>query len=233
MKKKNILIVEDEQIIAENLRIILIKYGYNFVDIAMDDVEAQDLFAKTCYQLVLMDINLGCHSSIDGIDLIKLLSQEYNFSYLYITANADKKTLEKAKSTNPIGYVVKPFIHTSIYANVEIALNSFKEEACFTFSNKGMHQQILLSKITCIKADGSYIKIHSLLDDCYLVRKTLTQFKELYNNEFIRIHKSLLINISYIESYNSKTVNVNGERLPLGRAYKSSFLEEIKGLSFL
>jgi DNA-binding LytR/AlgR family response regulator len=233
MKNSKILIVEDQQIIAEYLRVILIEHGYNFVDIAIDDVEAQDLFAKTCYQLVLMDINLGYNSTMDGIDLIKILSQKHTFSFLYITANADKKTVEKAKSTNPIGYVVKPFVQTSIYANVEMALSSLKEETCFTFLNKGMQQQILLSKITYIKADGSYIKIHSLLDESYLVRKTLTEFEELYANEFIRIHKSLLINTSYIESYNSTTVFVNGVRLPLGRAYKSSFLEKIKDLSFL
>ena len=232
MSDKKILIVEDEQIIAENLRYILNEYNYNNVDVAIDDIEAHSLFQNTCYDLVLMDINLGDASTVDGIDLIKQLKKKYTFAFIYVTANADKKTVEKAKSTKPDGYIVKPFINVSIYANVEMAFNTLKEEAFFAHIQKGMQQKIPLATITHIKADGAYIHIHTKNDNTYFARKSLLEFKALHPDNFIRIHKSILINREYINAYTSQIVKINNLKLPLGRAYKQTFLEQIKGMSF-
>jgi len=232
MKNKKILIVEDEQIIAENLRFILNEYGYHFVDVAMDVAETNSFFENTLYDLVLMDINLGDTSIMDGIDLIKLLSIKYSFVYLYVTANADEKTVDKAKETSPIGYIVKPFIKTSIYANVEMALNTLKKELFFSYINKGMQYRISLSKITYIEADGAYAQINTLNGTKNFIRKSLIDITELYPSVFIRIHKSFLINKQHIQGCTSQSVKINNTKLPLGRAYKQCFEEQIKEVSF-
>lgn len=232
MKYRKILIVEDEQIIAENLRFILLEYNYKNIDIAIDSAEAIQLFEKTSYDLVLMDINLGDFSAIDGIDLIKTLKKKHSFVFIYITANADKQTVEKATTTKPFCYIVKPFIKTSIYANVTMALNSLKKEKFFSSSQKGMQHKIAISKIIYIKADGSYINITTLKDKNHFVRKSLTEFNELYPNIFIRIHKSILINKNYIQAHTSQIVKINNEKLPIGRTYKQNFLNQIKNLNF-
>ena len=226
LKNKKILIVEDEAIIALNLKFILDEYGYNSVDIAMDSDETQSLFTKTLYDLVLMDINLGDHSTIDGIDLIHILSKKYPFLYMYITANADEKTVEKTKGTNPLAYIVKPFIKSSIYANVEIALSKLNDEVTFTFLHKGIQKEVPISHITHVEADGSYITLHTLLGDQYLIRKSLSDFSQLFPTFFSRIHKSILVNKNYIQEYTSQFVKVNNHKLPLGRTYKQSFLEQ-------
>jgi len=235
LKNKKILIVEDEQIIAENLRFILNEYKYTSVSVAMDAVEAQNLFEKTPFDLVLMDINLGDDSPIDGVDLIQLLSKKYSFVFIYITANADEKTIEKVKSTNPMGYLVKPFINESIYASVEIALNHLIKQTYFSFVDKGIHRQILLSEITYVKADGSYINIYTLKGKTYFLRISLASLFESYATIFIRIHKSILINKNHIIGYTSQAIKLKTSphiTLPLGRFYKKEFLEKIKGLSF-
>ncbi len=223
-----ILIVEDEQIIAENLRFILNEYGYSFVDVAMDKDEAIHLFEKNNYDLVLMDVNLGMASSSDGIDLIKELKKKYSFIFIYVTANADTNTVEKAKETNPAGYIVKPFVNSSIYANVEIALNTFKKEEYFTYIHKGMQQQILLSNVTYIKADGSYIHIYMDDKSKHFVRKSIAEFGEAHQNNFIRIHKSLLVNLDHVQAYTSRVVQIDEEKLSLGRTYKKNFLLAMK-----
>ncbi len=230
---KKILIVEDEQIIAENLRFILNEYGYTFVDVAADADEAKQLFEEKNYHLVLMDINLGETSAMDGIDLIKYLSKLYVFSFIYITANADEKTVSRATQTKPSGYIVKPFINSSIYANVEIALNTLEKEKCFSFVHKGIQQKILISEITYIKSDGSYANIHALNGNTHLIRMTLAECLELYPSVFIRTHKSILINKHNIQGYTSQSVKVNDETLPLGRTYKEYFLQQIKDIPFL
>ncbi|MCG8882227.1 response regulator [Tenacibaculum finnmarkense] len=223
MTDKKILIVEDEQIIAENLRYILNEYGYQYVDVAIDAIETFELFKKNSYDLVLMDINLGDLSTLDGIDLVKQLSEKYTFIFMYVTANADKKTVEKAKSTNPSGYIVKPFNNEAIYANVAIALNTLKEELFFLHIEKGMQLKIPLSTITYIKADGAYIHIHCCNEKKYFARKSLSNFDKLHPNFFIRTHKSYLINPFYIKTYTSQTIKIKNQTLPLGRAYKLNF----------
>ncbi|AUC83204.1 response regulator transcription factor [Lacinutrix sp. Bg11-31] len=233
MKNKKILIVEDEQIIAENLRLILNEYGYNFVDVAMDVEETEAFFKNTSYDLVLMDINLGETSIIDGIDLIKILLQEHSFVYIYVTANADKKTIDKAKKTSPVGYIIKPFIKTSIYANVEMALSTLNKQQVFNHSYKGRKQQILISDIAYIAADGAYIKIITLDNKTHFSRKSLLDFYDEFPEMFIRVHKSNLINKHHLQSYSSQIVKVNNEDIPLGRMYKQNFLDQIKDLSFL
>lgn len=235
MKDSKILIVEDEQIIAENLRFILNEYGYHHVDVSIDAAETKSLFEQTTYDLVLMDINLGDTSTIDGIDLIKWLVKKYSFIFMYVTANADEKTVQKAKETQPAGYIIKPFINVSIYANVEIALNSLnslKNKDSFTYTNKGMQYQVLLSEITHIKADGSYIHIYMVNEDQHFVRKSLFEFNQQYATIFIRIHKSILINKYHVQGYTSQSVKINEKKLPLGRTYKQYFIEQIKGISF-
>lgn len=228
MKNKNILIVDDELIIAENLRLILNEHGYNCVDVSCNANEVKELFTKTSYQLVLMDINLGENSTIDGVDLINDLIQKYSFIYIYITANADQKTIEKVKNTQPFSYIIKPFISSTIYANIEIALNSINDTNYFTYTKKGVKHDLLLSAITYIEADGVYINIYTFKGEKHFVRKYLNEFLQLYSNTFIRIHKSILINRSNIQSYNSQFVSINDKKLPIGRAYKQNFLQQIQ-----
>lgn len=235
MKNSKILIVEDEQIIAENLRFILNEKGYSFVDVAIDINETQDLFKKTSYDLVLMDINLGEYSKMDGIELIKWLTNKYTFAFLYVTANADEKTVQKAKTTNPEGYIVKPFVNASIYANVEIVLSAVKKEKSFSFVHKGMQQKVLIAEIAYIKSDGSYANIHLLDGNKHLIRMSLAECLEINFNTFIRIHKSILVNKDHILGYTSQAVNIKNLeniKLPLGRTYKQVFIEKIKGVSF-
>ncbi len=232
MKHKKILIVEDEQIIAENLRLILNENGYTFVDVAMDVEETTSLFKKNTYDLVLMDINLGDNSPMNGIELIKWLAKIYSFSFLYVTANTDENTIKKAKVTNPAGYIVKPFVSASIYANVAIVLNSIKQEDIFSFFNKGMQQKVLLTDIAYLEADGAYVYIYTLKNTKYLIRKSLLEFKDLYPSAFLRIHKSILINKQHIQGYTSQSVQINGQKLPLGRAFKQQFIMQIKETTF-
>lgn len=235
IENSKILIVEDEQIIAENLRFILQEKGYNFVDVAIDVDETKDLFKKNTYDLVLMDINLGEYSDVDGVDLIIWLTKKYDFSFLYVTANADEKTVEKAKTTKPSGYIIKPFVNASIYANVAIVLNAINKEKYFHFINNGIPQKTLISEITYMKSEGVYVIIHLLNGHTQLIRTTLSECLEKISSPFIRIHKSIIVNKNHVIGYTSTTVSIketNDLKLSLGRTYKPVFLEKIKDLSF-
>jgi AraC-like DNA-binding protein len=119
-----ILVVEDEVLIARDLRNILVKEGYEVI-ININTVEA----AIACIEehnptLVLIDINLN--QLKDGIDLGAYLLAKSTIPYIYITSYANKMTLDKAQDTRPYGYIIKPFRPETITATVSIVLNNFK-----------------------------------------------------------------------------------------------------------
>ncbi|MBW4617911.1 MAG: EAL domain-containing protein [Cyanosarcina radialis HA8281-LM2] len=121
-----ILIVEDELIAAENIARNLRKQGYEVVAI-VDSGEAAILTAaKTNPDLVLMDIML--HGEIDGVVATEKIATHLQIPVIYMTAYADDATLERAKETNPYGYLTKPFKPQDLRTTIEIALQRHKTD---------------------------------------------------------------------------------------------------------
>ncbi len=123
MGNPRILIVEDEAIVAFDLKKILEKIGYDVPCIAVSFEEIISCLEKTEIDLILMDIYLS--EEKDGIDVVKYLNSEYQLPVIYITGHSDMDTFRRAKSTNPFGFIVKPFNERDLKLNIEIALNSY------------------------------------------------------------------------------------------------------------
>lgn len=122
MKKQiNILIVEDELIIANDIKIALEKFGYNIVDIVRKGESAIQIVEKTNLDLVLVDIML--EGKLDGIDITDTIQQRYNIPVIYITAYSNHRRINKAKLTAPYGYITKPFEDKELYYSIEMALH--------------------------------------------------------------------------------------------------------------
>ncbi len=124
MKKKHILIVEDERIVSADIRISLQKFGFAISGTAVSGEEAIKKAEKLKPDLVLMDIILK--DKMDGIDAATLISSRFDIPVVYLTAHADDKTLERAKITEPFGYLLKPFDDKDLHTTVEMALYKHK-----------------------------------------------------------------------------------------------------------
>ena len=122
-----ILIIEDELIIAENMKKMLHDLGYEVTGIACDKNEAVQLLNKEIPDIALVDIKLR-HGD-DGIELANSIKEEYNIPVIFITSFSDKDTIERAKFVKPGGYIVKPFEKKDLYTSIEIALFNFSGEA--------------------------------------------------------------------------------------------------------
>lgn len=107
MEKKKILIVEDELVIALDIKYTLESEGYDVIDIVATSEEAIKSIKEIKPDLLLMDIIL--EGPQNGIELTKMIQKEYNIPVLYITALIDNKTYEDAEKTKPICYLVKPY----------------------------------------------------------------------------------------------------------------------------
>ena len=117
MNNLNILIVEDESLVALELSSSITNHGYHVVDYVTTPKMALESLQKEKINLILMDINLS--AEIDGIDLYKSLNS--NIPIIYLTAYQDEDTISKAVTTDPLGYLIKPYNENELYALLKLA----------------------------------------------------------------------------------------------------------------
>ncbi|BAZ52861.1 two-component hybrid sensor and regulator [Nostoc sp. NIES-4103] len=126
MTNINILIVEDEAIVAKDLGNRLKRFGYTVPAIASSGQEAINKALEIRPDLVLMDIRLK--GEMDGVEAAQEIHKYLDIPIIYLTAYADEHTLERAKITEPFGYLLKPFKERELQTNIEIALTKHKLE---------------------------------------------------------------------------------------------------------
>ena len=120
MNNSNILIVEDNNIVMLELKDKLFEMGYNVVDTASSAVEAIEKAEKHYPDLTMIDIRLK--GEMDGIDAAAIIKKELDIPIVYLTAPTDNDTLQRAKLTEPFGYIIKPFEERELYSTIEMAL---------------------------------------------------------------------------------------------------------------
>ena len=120
MAKIQILIVEDDGIIAKDIQNTLEGLGYAVAAITSNAEGAIEKAAETQPDLVLMDIML--EGDMDGVEAAEQIRDRFGIPVVYLTAHADEKTLHRAKTTGPYGYILKPFNEMELHTNIEIAL---------------------------------------------------------------------------------------------------------------
>lgn len=126
MAKVKILVVEDEYSQAELIQDILINFEYDVPVVVPSGEEAIEKAEQTCPDLVLMDITLK--GEMDGIEAAKQIRDRYNIPVIYLTGHAEEDLLQRAKITEPFGYILKPFKAEELHTTVEMALYKHKTE---------------------------------------------------------------------------------------------------------
>jgi CheY-like chemotaxis protein len=127
-RKKQILIVEDEGLIAADICGKLEQLGYRSAAIASSGEDALRRARSTEFDLVLMDIRL--EGELDGIATAQTFKDEMRIPVVYMTALSDPATLDRAKDTGPYGYLCKPVTEGALSSAVEIALQKHALETC-------------------------------------------------------------------------------------------------------
>jgi two-component system, response regulator PdtaR len=120
MSNTKIMLVEDEVIVAADVRHRLEGMGYQVTGIVDKGEDAIEKAGETRPNLVLMDIVLK--GEMDGIEAAQKIRELYDIPIIYLTAYSDEKTLERAKITEPFGYVLKPFEDREIQSAIEMAI---------------------------------------------------------------------------------------------------------------
>ena len=156
MKKTKILIVEDESIVALDIKRTLEKFNYEVTNTAINYSEAINSVISNKPDLILMDVNLG--KSKDGIDTVKEIKMLNDIPVIYLTAFCDEETISRAIETKPVSYLIKPFKQDELKSNIMLGL--YKNRViCDTQNDKKM---ISLGENYYFEKDKSELYYNSL-----------------------------------------------------------------------
>lgn len=152
MKNKKILIVEDEPITAEDLKLALENLKYEIAGIEEQGKTAIERAVKLKPDIILMDVML--EGEIDGIETAMRIKKQIDVPIIYITAYADNDTIKRAIKTEPYGYIIKPFKKLELKSAIEIALHKHQKEKSLEDLSLGLVE----SKRSMSKRQGEIIE---------------------------------------------------------------------------
>ncbi len=119
MNIHRVLVVEDDRLIARDIALQLSELGYQPLGPASSGEQAIEMTAQLLPDLVLMDVHLG--SAMTGITAAQAIHNQFGVPSIYLSAFADQASLERAKQTQPVGYLSKPFTETELRKVIETA----------------------------------------------------------------------------------------------------------------
>ena len=187
MYNLNILIVEDESLLALELSTSIKNYGYNVVDYVTTISETKKDMKTKSIDLIIMDINL--RDNLDGIDLYSTLNTDA--FVIYLTAYKDEKTIAKAVQTEPLGYLIKPHKEGELLALLKLAeikiqekltknentnLVSLSNEYSFNMKNEMLYHYSSFVKLSVkklkllkllIEANGEVVSFQTIEEELY------------------------------------------------------------------
>lgn len=127
MEHGKVLIVEDENIVALDLKRRLSRLGYSVVGMAAHADQAIALIEDYHPDIILMDIHIRGHT--DGIDVARLVAEKYQIPVIFLTAYSEDATLARASATKPYGYLLKPFSERELHAAIQVALERYAADS--------------------------------------------------------------------------------------------------------
>ncbi len=226
-----ILIGEDDILIAEHLKDILQSFKYEVIAIEHNKEDILEKIDSTKPDIALLDIRMK--EKYDGVEIGEYILQNYNFPIIYITAHSDKDIIEKALKTKPSGYIIKPFKPMDVYTAMQIAVENFRnrtKENCLIIKTKYKNVKVPYYNILFLKSDNNYIDIQTSSKK-YVERTTLEKLQaKLNSNNFIRIHRSYIVNVNNVNEFMLDKVVLNKYILPVSRKYRDKIKKHFDNL---
>ena len=218
----HILIVEDELLISEAARRMLINSGYQVIGVADNVSDARQMIsAADKIDLVLLDIDLSDEAS--GLDLGLELKNNHDIPFIYLTSYDDPNTIKYAAATSPEAYLIKPYAQEDLYATIEmIRARNASTTKLVTVKEDDLDTQIQSSDILFMSANHNNVEI-TTDKKMYVIRHSLESFlKEVNDENLVRVHRSYAVNLMKVDAINGQHVIIGNTKCPLSRNYKKT-----------
>lgn len=198
-----ILVVEDQALTAENIKITLQDEGHTIVGIAKNYTEVVMAVMKHRPELIIMDIELE-NSEHDGIDTIAEIRSITNIPVIFLTGKDDTETFSKASATHPEGFLLKPFKPRDLVNQVELVRSRVLShnavpDIIYVFANRS-HIRVKRNEVIFLQADRVFTSIYRHhVPEPLLVTVNIGHFcKQFPEPHFYRLSQSLMINLNFL-----------------------------------
>ena len=257
-----ILIVEDQNVVAFGIKKALTLLGYETAGMLTHGEDVLPFLVKNHNSVDLILLDIGLAGTMNGYETAIQVNKSYDIPIIYLTGQLDEESFNKAFSSKFASYMTKPFEATDLGREIKTTLfnyrlakankpiqtitlegkdDSFIEEDYILINKHFAYERVKVKSIFWIKSVKEYCDV-KLEDGVYVVREPLKNIIEILNNsannQFIRIHRSFVINLQYASSLLNQTqeivmTNQSGKtigKIPVGRNYKQNFLDRFNKL---
>jgi DNA-binding LytR/AlgR family response regulator len=229
-----------------NASILLVEYGYSVVGHYSNASDALEFLKTNTVDIALIDIQLK--NGIDGVALAGILQNQFQTPIVFLTSNVDDATFDRAKEMHPFAFLPKPIIPLDLKRAIALTINhisgktaeaadtSYPNETFISLSDRifvhhgDKRVKILLETILYIEAERNYCRIVTSSKE-YLLSMPMKSLEEsLPHNQFQRIHRSHIINLSHIDALDDHSVMIGLKSLTISKSYQQQLMQRIKSI---
>ncbi|MFW5658888.1 MAG: LytR/AlgR family response regulator transcription factor [Bacteroidota bacterium] len=239
--RQHILIVEDNLLTAEGIRVVLEDAGLGQTSVVSRGESVLPWLEHNQADVILMDVRLD--GDMTGIEAVKALEGSTQAPIIYLTANQDKETLQQALDTNPAAFISKPFKEVDLISAVHLALsmNDLSDEHdaadrrsfylthnAFFIKQQKRYVRVDIEDILWLQAKRMYTEI-ATREQHYLLSVpmgTLMQ-EEHFPQVLCRVQRSYAVNVRHVEAFDENALYVNNQVLPLSKSYRKDFMRAL------
>ena len=240
MEPLKILIVEDNTITAMDIRETLEEAGHIVTDTVRNLPGALKAVTKKAPDLALIDITLD-GSPNSGIDIAMEIQAILAIPIIYLTAKADAETVQEARQTLPIAYLLKPFRQEELPLQIELAYHYYQstrpngtdsQSSGYLYLPVGKgHVKTNPDDVLCLVAARSYVNIVTIDKKSFVVSMNLSNLAQYFPaTSFFRLSRSVLVNVKYIERLEVDQLYLENYQkpLPIPEANRKELLKKLK-----
>ncbi len=246
-----LLIIEDEMIIGAKISMLLSALGYEVTGIIPRGEEAVMHVEENQPDIVLLDINLK--GQLDGIETAHLIHKIADIPIIYLTANSDEGTFNRAKATRPYAFISKPFKQIDLQRAIELTISRMAEDQTgkievsehiemeskeadepFILSDrifvkhKEKMVKIFIADILYIEADRNYSHIFTQNKE-YMLTITLKAIEDkMPSHHFLRVHRSYIVNLAQVDEVAENHVIIGEKAIPLSISSREDLLKRLQ-----
>ncbi len=252
--KIKVIVVEDEAILAQDICYRLEHCNCEVVGVASSAEEALTLL-KNNHNVDILLIDIYIHGDKDGIALAQIINQEYSLPFIFLSAHADKATIERAKKVQPNAYLLKPFNDLQVQVAIEMALVDFSKHSKSLeklgakqnenenenenenvlhiknslFLKKNQHfERVPIEDILYLEADNNYCSVHTA-KGTYVYSVVLKKMEEqLPLQKFIRVHRSYIVNIDAVNGFQGNLLYLGDQQIPVSKSHRTEVFRLFK-----
>ncbi len=238
----SVLIVEDEMIIAAKISLHLEQLGYAISGILARGEEAVIHCRQSPPDILLLDVHLK--GLLDGIETAIVLEKEgIHIPTIYLTANADAATFERARQTRPHAFLGKPYQKTELYRAISLAVQLHDAPASAPAAvppnepqllsdrifvrHKDQMVKLFLKDILYIEAERAYCHIKTATTDYMLSISMGRLAEQITSPDFVRVHRSYMVNLRQIDAVADGYVVMGKQAIPVSRDQREELMRRV------